>query len=165
MRRVGAVRFPVWELVNEGEMLARMGRSSGWSIYFGFGQKVQFVDGTVWKVRSVESAGMISAVVVNSAGLKVALGSIAGGSGYLILGKDFSYKLLPDRSNTIVVPNEWTLSSDGAISATVQRHPTRITAHTPIPVAAVVISIALVRVGILGGKKMSFPTVHWSGGK
>lgn len=161
LRRVGLFRFPVWELVNDGQTLARLGRSSGWSIYFGFGQKIQFVDGTLWRIRSVESSGMISAVVVNSSGLKVALGSI-GPSGYLIVGKDFSYRLLHDRPDTVFLPNEWTLTSDGAICANVRRTPLRITAAAPIPTAAVVISMALVRVGILGGKKMGFPPVQWT---
>lgn len=163
LRRVGAFRFPVWDLVNEEETLARLGRISWWSIYFGFGQKVQLGDGSVWKVRSVESNGMVSALVVNSAGLKVALGS-TGASGYLIVGKDFSYKLIPLRSHTIMTPNEWILSSGDAICARLQRHPLRITALAPIPVAAAVISIALVRVGIPGDKKMAFSSVSWAGG-
>lgn len=164
VRRVGAVRFPVWDLVIDGKTLARLGRMSWWSIYFGFGQKVQLVDGSQWRIRSVESNGMISALVVNSAGLKVALGSI-GSSGYLIVGKDFSYKLLPLRSNAILLPNEWILSSDDAICARVQRHPMRITALAPVPVSAAVIAMALLRVGIPGDKKMSYSSVNWTGGR
>lgn len=164
LRRVGVFRFPVWELVDEGETVARMGRISWWSIYFGFGQKVHLANGSVWRVRSVESNGMISALIVNADGLKVALGSV-GASGYLILGKDYSYKLLPGRANSIVLPNEWFLNTDDEVFARIRRHPTRITAVSPVPVAAAVLAMVLVRLGIPGDKKMGFSTVSWTRGR
>ncbi len=161
LRRVGFVGFPVWELSNEGEILARLGRISGWSIYFGFGQKVELADGTRWRISSTESDAGISAVVRDANGERLGVANV-GPSGYGIHGRDFSYLLFPRVESRITTPNNWVLSSPEAECAEVVRHPLTLTALVPVPTVAVLLAYVLVRVGIPGDKKIELPGVQWT---
>lgn len=161
LKRLGFRRFPVWELANEGEILARLGRISGWSIYFGFGLRVELADGSVWRVTSSESSEGFTAIVRNSQGEKLGVASV-GPTGYGIHGRDFSYLLFASVESRITTPNIWTLSSPEAECAEVRRHPLTFTAYVPVPTVAVVLAHVLVRVGIPGDKKLEMPGVHWT---
>lgn len=162
LRRVGAVGFPVWELTNEGEVLARLGRLSWWSIYFGFGVRVEVAGEEPAKLRSYENSGMVNAVLLNGDGQRLSVGSVAV-SGYGIHGREFNYLLFPNRRDSLA-DNDWTLSSTHAELGRLTRSPMTLDALAPVPVEAAIIAFTLLRVGIPGDKKMELPITKWTDG-
>lgn len=163
MRRIGALIFPVWELANEGVPMARLGRFSSWSIYFGRGQRIETVDGETWALGSYETGGEISAVLIDERRARLAVGSVGKGV-YGINGRDFAYMLFPESSERLSATG-WILSSPSAECATVSRSPMSVTAHVPVPLPAIVMALALVRLGIPGERKLSLPSVNWTRGR
>lgn len=162
VRRIGAFAFPVWELANEGVPMARLGRFSSWSIYFGRGQRIQTADGENWRLGSFETGGEISAVLLDGLGARLAVGSVGKGV-YGINGRDFAYMLFPHRSDRLSA-TDWTLSSPSAESAAIRRAPLSLTAHIPVPLSAVVMALALVKLGVPGERKLTLPSVQWTRG-
>lgn len=160
LERIGAFTFPVWNLNNEGESLARLGRVSWWSVYFGFGMRVVTDDGSRWKLGSHESGGAISARLFDDRGQRIALGTI-GPAGYGIHGEHFNYLLFPNAANR-AFENDWTLSSSESQIARISRTPTSLETTTPVPLPAVVMTFVLVRLGIPGEKKLAMPSVQWT---
>ena len=162
VRRIGAFAFPVWELSNEGVPMARLGRFSSWSIYFGRGQKIQTADGRRWRLGSYETGGEISAALIDQTGGRLAVCSVGKGV-YGINGRDFAYMLFP-RHGRGFSGVEWTLSSPSAECAALSRVSLDVNAQVPVPLAALVMALALVKVGVPGERKLTLPSVQWTRG-
>ena len=60
LRRVGRIRFPVFELVQDGVVLASMGRAGWFKLFFGRGRRIELADGSRWRLTALGAGGVIS---------------------------------------------------------------------------------------------------------
>lgn len=160
LRRVGRWRFPVHELVSNGEVLARLGRFGLWRIFFGRGVVVALADGTTWRLRSLGMAGAICPVIVDSEIRKVALAAPHFG-GYGLNGPDWAYVMYPSEPRRLVRSNHWILRDHEENVGVVTRRPWRIETDTPLPIGAVIMGLALAVYAIPGESKLGVPAFRW----
>jgi hypothetical protein len=163
IRRIGARAFPVFELVHDGAVVARLGRFGWLSVFLGRGQRVEVSDGRVWHVRSHERSGIVSLVVEDSAHRLVASGSARPG-GYGINGKGWAYVLAPTGRHTLRRENRWLLRGPQEEVGYVTAHPSRIETTSPVPLPAALLSLDLVRFGIPGESNLNVPSFRWDSG-
>ena len=161
MRRIGSWSFPVYELVQNDAVLARLGRFSWYSIYFGSGQRIELPNGDHWRIPAVGIAGNICPRVVDGAGRKIAISGLGAGT-YGINGRDYGYVLYPANPHRFGGSNDWVLREYGDDLAAVTRLPLAIRAASPVPLGAVLLSFVLVRFGIAGELAPSIPSLKWA---
>lgn len=155
VRRVGRLRFPVFELVQDGAVLASMGRAGWIKVFLGRGQRIQLDDGSRWRLKSTGSAGMVCPAIVDDHGRKIALSSVVEG-GYGINGKAFGVTLHVGESKRVGRSNRWILRHYEDEIATVTRHPLTVEAAVPIHLGAALMSFTLARYGVMGESR---PTI------
>lgn len=160
LHRVGLWEFPVYELRQAGEVMARLGRFGWLRIFLGSGQQIEFPDGQGWRVRSVGVAANICPLVVDGTGRKVAASGLGIGS-YGINGKDYACGLYPAEEPRLGRANRWTLRHHEVDLATVTRRPLAIDAVHPVPLGAVFLCLVLVRYGIPGESAPRLPAFRW----
>lgn len=160
VHRVGRWRFPVYELKVDGLVLARLGRSGLWRIFFGRGQPIELADGSRWRLRSLGMAGAICPVIVDSETRKVALAAPHHG-GYGLNGPDWAYVLYPSERHRFVRSNHWILREYEENVGVVTRTPWRIETTSPVPLGAVVLALSLAVYAIPGESKLEVPRVRW----
>lgn len=163
VRRVGARAFPVYELIHEGDIVARLGRFGWLSVFLGRGQRVMLSDGREWRVRSKERAGNISLVIEDTGGGLVALGSSRPG-GYGVNGKSWAYVVAPTDRRMLRRGNRWLLRGFDEKVGTVTAQPHSIETAQPVPIEAALLCLDLVRYGIPGESKLNVPSFRWSNG-
>ncbi len=162
VRRVNPFGFPVFVMRQEGRPIARLGRFSWVSVYLGFGQRIDLDDGTEWRIRSTENSGVISPVILNADKQKVATGFV-GHSGYRINGKDFVYDLVSAEGHTRWRrPNDWILRDVEDVVANITRIPAGVTTTQPVPMAAVLLALALTHIGIPGENMPKMAALEWT---
>ena len=158
LRRVGRRRFPALELVQDDELIASLDRFGWVRIFLGRGQQIVLADGESWRLRSVEVAGDVCPVVVDSSARKVAIAAPGVGN-YGINGKDYGYLLNPEDPRRMQRADTWKLHHFEDELATLTRRPLSIEAVRPVPLGAVFLSFALVRFGIPGESRL--PRMRW----
>jgi hypothetical protein len=159
LRRVGRRGFPVFELVHDETVLARLGRLGWLRIYLGRGCRVELADGTRWHIRAATIGGFVCPLVVDGAGRKVALAR--GGTGiYGLSGRDYGYTLNPGpkrrRANT-----RWILRHHEEDIAVVTRRPPTLDAATSVHLGAVLLSMVLIKYGVPDDSRIGMPTIRW----
>jgi hypothetical protein len=160
VRRLGRWRFPVFELEQDGDVLARMGRTGWIKIYLGSGQRIDLPDGDRWRIRSIGTGGTFIPVIVDSSGRKVALGGLSHGS-YGINGRDYSCVLAPVDKPMVGRANTWVLRSFEDDLAIITRQPLSIDASLQVHLGAVLMSFVLVRYGLPEETMPRIPAFRW----
>ena len=130
VRRLRRWKFPVFELEQDGEVLAQMGRTGWIKVYLGTGQRVELPNGDRWTIRSIGIGGTFSPIIVDSSGRKVALAGMSHGT-YGINGKDYSCVLAPVDEPMIGRANTWKLNRFEDDLATITRYPLGVDASLP----------------------------------
>ena len=149
VRRVGRVRFPVFELVQNDVVLASMGRTGWIKVFLGRGQRIELADGSRWRLKSLGSGGAICPAILDDGKRKIALSSVAEG-GYGINGKAYGFALYRGEKKRFSRANRWILRHYEDEIATVTRYPSVIDAAEPVHLGAVLVAFTLARYGILG---------------
>jgi hypothetical protein len=157
---VGRWRFPVYELVVDGVVLARLGRPGPWRIFFGRGQVIELADGSKWRLRSLGMAGAICPVIVDSDIRKVALAAPHHG-GYGLNGADWAYVLYPSERHRFVRSNHWILREYEENVGVVTRTPWQIETTAPVPLGAAILALSLAVYAIPGESKLGVPRIRW----
>jgi hypothetical protein len=160
LHRVGRWRFPVYELVVDGVVLARLGRPGPWRIFFGRGQAIELADGSKWRLRSLGMAGAICPVIVDSDIRKVALAAPHHG-GYGLNGADWAYVLYPSERHRFVRSNHWILREYEENIGVVTRTPWQIETTAPVPLGAAILALSLAVYAIPGESKLGVPRIRW----
>ena len=160
LRRVGLFRFPVFELAVDGQVVARLGRSGSWRIFFGRGQVIELADGTRWRLRAIGSSGAICPVIVDADGKKVGLASPHVG-GYGINGPDWAYVMYGARRSRLIRPSRWILREHEDDVAVVTRTPRAIVTEAPVPLAAAILCLTLTTHSIPGESDLGVPSFSW----
>lgn len=160
LQRLSRWRFPVQELVQDGIVLARLGRTGWFKVFFGKGQRIELADGTRWTVRARSVAGTICPVVVDGSGRKVAMAGLTPG-GYGINGKDWAYELLPTSRPKFGRADMWRLRRHDREEAVVSRTSLSVEASSPVHLGAVLLSFVVVRYGLPEESAPRIPTFRW----
>jgi hypothetical protein len=160
VRRLGRWKFPAFELGQDGDVLARMGRTGWIKVYLGSGQRVELPNGDRWTIRSIGIGGTFSPIIVDSSGRKVALAGMSHGS-YGINGKDYSCVLAPVDEPMIGRANTWALRRFEDEIATITRYPLSVDASVPVHLGAVLMSFVLVRYGLPEESMPRIPAFRW----
>lgn len=155
VRRVGRVRFPVFELVQNDVVLASMGRTGWIKVFFGRGQRIELADGSQWRLMSLGKAGAICPAILDDGKRKIALSSVLVG-GYGINGKTYGFMLYPGEKKRFSEENRWIFRDHEDEIATVTRYPSAIDASAPVHLGAVLLAFTLARYGILGEWRPGF---------
>ena len=162
VRRIGRWKFPVHELLRDGEAVARMGRMGWFRIYFGRGQRIELHDGVRWTVGSIGDRGTIRPLIVDSARRKKA---IAGSSHrtYGINGKGYGCVLYPDPADKprLGRAGRWILRQHEDELAIINRYPLSVDVLLPVHLGAVLLSFVLVRYGLPEEAAPRVPAFHW----
>ena len=149
LHRVGRWRFPVFELTQDGTVLASLGRSGWVKVFFGRGQRIVLPDGSRWRIKSLGTGGTISPAIFDSSKRKVAIASVGVG-GYGINGRDYGCVLYQAEKKRFTRANTWVIRHHDDELAVITRHPRTVEASRPVHLGAVLLSFALIRYGILG---------------
>ncbi len=149
VRRVGRVRFPVFELVQDDAVLASMGRSGWLKVFLGRGQRIELADGSRWRLKSLGSGGAVCPAIFDDRKRRVSVSSLAVG-GYGINGKAFGFVLYGLEKKRFGRTNRWILRRHEDEIAEVTRYPQVIDATEPVHVGAALVALTLVRYGVLG---------------
>jgi len=160
IRRVGRIGFPVFELTQDSEVLARLGRTGWFKVYLWSGQRIELSDGERWRLRSIGGGGSISPLIVNEERRTVAIAGLRDGS-YGISGRDFSCALYPAHKPRIGRANRWILRHFEQELALITRHPLSVEAAVPVHLGAVLLSFALVRFGLPEETTPGIPAFRW----
>lgn len=160
LRRIGYWGLPVFGLFQDDEVMALLARFSWWSTYFGRGQKIELPDGTRWRLRSVERGGVIRPVLVDTESRPVAI-AVAELGRYAINGERNAYVLYSANRRGFARRNEWVLRSYEQEDAVITSHPPAIEAFQPVPLPAVILSFALIKLGIPGEDGLHVPAIQW----
>ena len=160
VRRKRRWAFPAFELMQDGDSLAAMGRFGWFSIFFRSGQRIEFADGESWRIKSRGVAGNICPIVVDSTGRKVAVSGLGVGC-YGINGEDYACVLAAAEARRLGRANRWVLRHFEDELAVVTQHPLSIEATHPVPLGAVLLSFVLVRYGIPGESAPRMPSLRW----
>jgi len=153
--RVGRFRLPVFELRQDGRLLASMGRSGLIRIMFGRGQRVELADGSKWRVQALGIAGAICPAVINAERARIAISSPREGK-YGLNGKDFGYFLYAADRKRFSRADNWILRHHETEVARLTRYPASISTDEPVHVGAVILSFVLMQHGILGESASRF---------
>ncbi len=159
VRRIGGWRFPTYELAQDGEVLALLGRLGWFRVYFGPGQRIELPDGSRWRIRSVAVGAALCPIVVDSSRDKVAIAGIGHGT-YRINTKDYACVFFPaDRRR--FGRRRWMLRHFEEELAVVTRSPLSIEAMRPVPLGVVLLCFVLARYGIPGEAVPRLPSFSW----
>ena len=161
VRRVGRVRFPVYELVQGDVALASMGRTSWIKVFMGRGQRIELADGSRWRLKSLGSAGAVCPAILDADKRKIALSSVAVG-GYGINGKAFGFMFYRGEKKRFSRANRWILRHYEDEIAIVVRYPAAVDASEPVHLGAVLLAFSLVRYGILGESRPRLQFRGWT---
>ncbi len=161
MTRVGRFRFPVFELRQDGRVLASMGRPGLMKIMFGRGQRVELADGSAWRVQALGIAGAICPVVLDADRRKVAISSPRDGK-YGLNGKGYGCILYATEKQRFSRANRWIMREHETELALLTRYPSSVCASEPVHLGAVLLSFVLMRYGILGESAQRF-NFGWDG--
>jgi hypothetical protein len=161
MRRVSRWGFPAYELTQDGEVLARIGRAGWLRIYMGRGQRIELADGARWKIRAIGTRGSMVPVILDSSGRKIAMAGSSHGT-YGINDGDSAYVLYPGEKLLLGRANKWLLRRFEDELATITRHPLSIEATIPLHLGAVLLSFVLVRHGLPEDSVPGIPSFRWS---
>ena len=160
LRRVGWRSYPVYELTQNGEPIARLGRGGWFTINFGRGQTIALASGYDWRVTSRGRSGTFYPVIVDSVGRPVAIGGMSHGT-YGITGSGYSYVLFPTDKRQIGRPDRWLLRHHENEIAEINRYPASIDAAVPIHLGAVIMAFVLIRHGLPEESMPRVPAVRW----
>ena len=147
--RVGRLRFPVYELRQNGRVLASMGRSGLIKVMFGRGQRIELADGTLWRVKAMGIAGAICPAVFDAEKRKVSISSLREGK-YGVNGRDYGCILFAAEKRRFSRADEWIMREYETELASLTRYPSSVRTEEPVHLGAVILSFALMRYGILG---------------
>lgn len=149
LHRVSRWRFPLFELTQDGKVLASLGRSGWVKVFFGRGQRIVLADGSRWRIKSLGAGGVISPAIFDSSKRKIAISSVGVG-GYGINGRDHGCVFYQAEKKRFIRANRWIIRHHEDELAVITRHPRTVEASHPVHLGAVLLSFALVRYGILG---------------
>ena len=160
MHRIGRWRFPVHELVHDGESVARMGRTGWFKIFIGRGQRIELPDGAHWTVKAIGVRGAIRPLIVDSERRNIAIAGSSHGT-YGINGKSYGCALYPAEKPRFGRANRWILREHEDELAIIQRSPLTIEASLPVHLGAVLLSFVLVRYGLPEDSVPRVPPFYW----
>ncbi len=159
LRRVGWWGFPIYELVQDGEPVAHMGRAGWFRIFLGRGQRIELPDSSRWRLRAITAGGDIWPVVLDGLGRKVAIGGVAHGA-YGINTRDAAFMLYREgRSRR--ARRRWVLRHFETEVATISSEPA-INAIQPVPLGVVLVSFVIVRYGLPSDASPKLPGFSWA---
>jgi len=151
LRRVGRWRFPVHQLTQDDQVLASVGRTGWFKVFFGRGQRIELADGSRWRIKSLGTGGSISPAIFDSSKRKVAISSVGVG-GYGINGMDYGCVFYQADKKRFARANRWMIRHHEDELAVITRNPRTVEASHPVHLGAVLLAFALIRYGILGEK-------------
>ena len=155
LTRVGRLRFPVFELRQDGQVLASMGRSGWIKVMLGRGQRVELADGTRWRVQALGIAGAICPAVVDADRRKIAISSLRDAK-YGINGKDYGCILYAADKQRFSRADRWIMREHETEVAAFTRYPASVCADVPVHLGAVILAFVLMRYGIGGESSQRF---------
>lgn len=163
LRRIGGIGFPVAEFVAEPRggrpaVLARLGRSGWFRVFFGRGRLVELADGTRWRVEAAGSGPFIVPMVTSREG-KLAVAAAHGKRSYGVNGRDYAYNLYPSHSFGLRKPT-WALRHHETELATFGAK--AMYAEHPVPLAAALLCFTLIAYGVPGESTLSVPELRWA---
>ncbi len=161
VQRVGRWGSFTYELIQDGNVLAQMGRTGWLRIYVGPGQWITLTDGERWRVRAIGNHGSMIPVVFDSNRRRIAVAGSNHGS-YGITGKDFACSLYPAEKPLAGRANKWTLRQFEDELATITRYPISVEAKLPVHLGAVFLSFILVRHGLPDDSVPGVPSFRWN---
>lgn len=160
VRRVSRWKFPVYELRQDDEVLARLGRGGWFKTYLGSGQRVDLPNGDRWTVRATGRGGSTLPIIVDSQRRRVTTAGLTHGT-YGITGKDFACVLTPKDTTLFGRENKWILRQFEDELAIITRSPLSVLAAHPVHLGAVLMSFVLVRYGVPEESAPRVPAFHW----
>jgi hypothetical protein len=161
LRRTRLLGFPAYELSQDGEAIASLGRFGWFRILVGSGQRIELADGHQWRIRSMGVGGSIQPLVVDSTGRKVAVASLGAGY-YGISGPDYAHVLFSLAPRGFTRADRWMLRDFDEELAVITRSPLRVEAFRPVHLAAVFLTFTLLRYGIPGESAPKFGAFRWA---
>ena len=161
VHRVGRWGLTKFELIQDGNVLAQLGRTGWFRIYMGPGQWITIADGEQWRVRAIGTRGSLIPAVFDSNGRRIAMAGSSHGT-YGITGRDFACSLYPAEKPSFSRANGWILRQFEDELATITRYPLSIEAKVPVHLGAVFLSFILVRHGLPDDSKPGIPSFRWS---
>ncbi len=160
LRRIHVWRYPAYEMLHDGELLATVGRIGWFRVYFGRGVPVELADGSRWRIRARTIGGFLCPVIVDGERLQIAVGSPGQGRDYDITCRDFGYGLFP-ASPKPRSRERWSLRLHETEVATVRLHPLSADATDPVHIGALVISFVLIRYGLPDETRPRLSSFSW----
>jgi hypothetical protein len=160
MRRVGRVRFPVFAFTQGEKVLASLGRSGWFTIFFGRGQRVELSDGSRWRITSKAVGGMVCPAIIDAGGRKIAVSALTAGT-YGINGRDYGCVFYRAGGRRFGRGCRWLLRSHEDELAAITSRPYTVDAAQPVHLGAVLLSFTLANYGILG-ESMQRLNFRWS---
>ncbi len=162
IKPVGLLGFPRSVLVadslpEDSNIIASMGRDGWFRTFYGRGRKIKLIDGTTWRISGAASAGSVVPVVKDKTG-KLAIAEAHGQRCYALDGPDYTYNLYPLGTKG-PDKNAWSLRERDTEIAYLKSG--TITAHEPIPLAALLLCFTLIKYGVLGEHDLGVPEFHW----
>lgn len=162
LRRVSLFGFPSSVLVRTGDpadaAIARLARDGWFRIFFGRGCVIEIPDGSWWRLAAGQQGGCIVPVISSDTG-KLAVASPHGNRSYGLNGRDYAYNLYPTEGPRLR-QSAWLLRDHDDELA--HFGPRRVVAHHPVPLAAVLLSLTLIKYGIPGEANLGIPQFNWA---
>ena len=160
VKRVGAWRFPVYELRQDDDVLAQMGRGGWFKTYLGRGQRVVLPSGDAWTIRAIGNGGFTLPIIVDGQRRRVTTAGMSHGT-YGITGKDYACVLYPKEKTVFGRENKWILRQFDDELAIITRSPLSVFASHPVHLGAVLMSFFLIRYGLPEESAPRIPVFHW----
>lgn len=150
LRRVGRLAFPVAELNANGTTVAELGRDGSFRIFFGPGRRVRLADGAEWRIKAITQGPHITPIVVSPAGTVAISGPLFAKRSYGINLHDRGYSLIPLGKSGLRRQRHWSLRRHEEEVAAIDDTTRTVTTNEPVPIAAVLLTFALLTHGIPG---------------
>ena len=129
------------------------------NVFFGRGRRVQFLDGTLWRIKSGTFAQFIIPIISSPEGRVADSGPLPAKRSYGINTTDGSYTIFPIGFVDGERSSEWVMTKHEREVATVDARAGVLTPIEPVPIAGVLLAFTLISHGIPGeGKLLPSPS-------
>ena len=151
--------FPWGRLIGpSGATVASLGRLSALNIFLGRGQRIELPDGSRWRTKATAWQRFVCPLVVDSKGMALAIST--PGPGYAITMRDRAFELAPAEARPGRA-RRWELLRDREPIGLIHRNPYYAELEVDVPLAAVLLALALSVVGVMGEKDIAPSIRGW----